>query len=366
MSAEPDNLHRNLSHNSFSAFPFATLLSTRRSTPLNLDLSFNDIQGESGTSSTDWSQAATVFSTCNIANNPITETIPSGSRCAVNSDRLQPGDLPPSASPTASASAEPASSGSAGKAGIIAAAVIVPLAVILILGCVIFRLRRRRKGGNTYVASSNNDFSIEAPMAPVSIQRDTGDEWNPTKFHFTIRGLWTSLNAVYVAAHGAAPENSREHIPQSVPSWGGKASGLPYALATDPVNGVPPRIVKSWILYRAVSQVLVAGYFNERLEVSADRLYDLVQAQTREVMGVEAQQDTVTAFVLKCQELKSALNSRVGGAEAYLPAPGEGFSEALHEGEDERGGSAVVGLLPGFIESKTGTVYHKAKVCFIA
>ncbi|KAJ3039778.1 hypothetical protein HDV00_011905 [Rhizophlyctis rosea] len=361
----------NLSNNSFQTFPFARVIQARTS-PFVLNLSNNQISSDSsGNETTNWNEAAAAFSTCDLAGNPIASQVPQGSKCASGDNGL--GGLTPTApgpttnTPNVNASASESSSTS--KAGIIAAGVIVPLAAIAIISVAFFRWRRRRKSGNAYMAS-NTEASFDGPMppvpVPVAIQRDTGDEWNPTKFHFVIRGLYQSLNAVFAAAHNAAPDNSREHIPQTVASWGANGAGLPYALATDPVNGVPPRIVKSWIFYRAVSQVLVAGYFNEKLEVSADRLYDLVQAQTREAMGVEAPQDSVTAFVLKCQELKAALSTRKAGVEAFLPAPGEGFNEVLHETEDERGGAAVIGLLPGFVEAKTGTVYHKAKVCFIA
>ncbi|KAJ3050453.1 hypothetical protein HK097_008597 [Rhizophlyctis rosea] len=153
----------------------------------------------------------------------------------------------------------------------------------------------------------------------------------------TFSDVLTALNALWHAVYRAAPADSCDHIPESVESWG-DANHLPRRLAHTP-NGIPARVVKGWVFWRMVSMVLIDEHFNNESESSAERLNDLVQAQILELMGVEAQRDTVTAFVLKCQELNSVLKLRGVGVRTIFPNAGETL-----EGKEGK----LVGLFPGF------------------
>ncbi|KAJ3295731.1 hypothetical protein HK104_002370, partial [Borealophlyctis nickersoniae] len=339
-----------LSNNGLTGFPFADVTAAHTATnPLTLKLENNRITDIPP----DVSWAG--IQTCSVDGNPL--TFPAPSQCAAPAGN-SPNNSPNNGSNNSPAVANFGSGGT--SAGVIAAAVVVPIVVLAVLGFVGFRHFKRRRG-YTY---KNDDEVPNISMLPVAVSRDTADEWNPTKFHFVIRGLWTTLNAVYVGVWGAAPESAREEIPQSIPSWG-QAAGLPYAMATNP-QGYTPRIVKEWVFFRAIGQVLVTYIFNQTEPVTQERITELVQAQARELFGVDAPADTVAAFATKCIELETAIGSRPGGVQAYLPSAGEEFNDDKHEAEDERGGQSIIGLLPGFIENKSGTVYHKAKVCFVA
>ncbi|KAJ3293311.1 hypothetical protein HK104_004577, partial [Borealophlyctis nickersoniae] len=242
-------------------------------------------------------------------------------------------------------------------------------------GFVGFRYFKRRRG---------HAYKNDEEVLNVGVSRDTAGEWNPVKFHFVIRGLWTTLNAVYVGVWSAAPETSREDVPQSIPSWG-QAAEFPYAMATN----YTPRIVKEWVFFRAIGQILVTYIFNQTEPVTRERITELVQTQARELFGVDAPADTMAIFATKCIELEKAMGP--GGVQVYLPSAGdefnddkhevfdddkhevfdddkhEVFDDDKHESEDkERGGQSIIGILPGFIENKTGTMYHKAKVRFVA